>query len=100
MTDTIPVVVATDTSSPQTLGLGSSVQERIEKIDAEVLRQSIGKLTGQLNSLFEDVQNVGNFELNSVQISLEISAEGGVALIGSAKAGAKGALSLTFSPKS
>lgn len=37
------------------------------------------------------------YRLTEVQVQLEITAEGGVALIGSVKAGAKGAITLTFS---
>ncbi len=97
MTDKIPVVVGDAESSPGVLGLGDQVEQRIAEIDADTLKQSLGKLTGQLDSLFRDIEAVGGFKLNQVEVSLEISAEGGVALIGTAKAGARGAISLTFS---
>jgi len=52
-----------------------------------------------LDSLFQDLKAVGSFKLDQVEVSLEISAEGGVALIGTAKAGASEAVKLAFSPR-
>jgi len=97
MTDKIPVVVGDTESSPEVLGLGDQVEQRIVEINTDTLKRSLGKLTGQLDSLFQDIKAAGGFKLNQVEVSLEISTEGGVALIGTAKAGAHGATSLTFS---
>jgi hypothetical protein len=100
MADTIPVVVGqTEESAPQTLGLGDVIEKQIAEIDADTLRKSLTGLSSQLGTLFQDIKNVGGFKLSQVQVSLEISAEGGVALIGTAKAGARGAINLTFSPE-
>ncbi len=96
MADKIPVVVGQSEEAPQTLGLGDHLEQRIANIDADTLRQSVSNLTGQLGTLFEDIKNVGDFKLKQVDVKLEISAEGGVALIGTAKAGATGAINLTF----
>ncbi len=46
--------------------------------------------------MFEDIKSVGDFKLSQVDVKLEINAEGGVALIGTAKAGATGAINLSF----
>ncbi len=97
MADKIPVVVG-DTESPSNvLGLGDQVERQIAEIDVDTLKRSLSRLTGQLDSLFQDLKAVGSFKLDQVEVSLEISAQGGVALIGTAKAGAKGAIRLTFS---
>lgn len=95
MADKIPVIV--EAAQPQTLGLGDHWPPRTADIDAETLRQSLANLTGQLGKVFEDVKSVGDFKLKQVEVGLEISAEGGVALIGTAKAGTRGAIKLTFS---
>lgn len=99
MPSTIPVVIEAS-AAPVTrgLGLGDHLERRIAEIDADTLRQSLASLTGQLETLFQDIKSVGGFKLSQVQVSLEISAEGGFALIGTAKASASGAISLTFSP--
>ncbi len=98
----IPVIVE-DTKSesdPRAGTLSSGILSpgnKIKEIDAEKLRKSLSDLSGQISDVLQDIKDVGNFKLKEVQISVEISAEGGVALIGSAKAGAKGAITLTFS---
>jgi hypothetical protein len=94
---TIPVVVEPESELESgTLGL-ESVTGRIAQIDADTLRQSINNLTGQIAGLFKDIKAVGDYQLREVQVHLEVTAEGGVALIGNVKAGAKGAITLTFS---
>ncbi|AGA90748.1 hypothetical protein Thimo_1983 [Thioflavicoccus mobilis 8321] len=66
--------------------------------DTADLATSLRDLTAQLGELFGDLRAVGGYELQEVQVGLEISAEGGFNLIGSAKAGGKGAITLTFAP--
>jgi hypothetical protein len=76
---------------------GSGVTDLIP-LNTEELAASLRELTGELGKLFGDIRRVGGFELQQVQVGLEISAEGGFNLIGSAKAGGKGAITLTFAP--
>lgn len=66
--------------------------------DTAELAASLRRLTSQLGELFGDLRAVGGYELQQVQVGLEISAEGGINLIGSAKAGGKGAITMTFAP--
>jgi len=79
--------------------LGDHIKQHVAEIDVDTLKQSLSRLTGQLDSLFQDLKAVGSFKLDQVEVSLEISAEGGVALIGTAKAGASEAVKLAFSPR-
>lgn len=69
----------------------------IKNIDAAKIRKSLSEISAQISEILQDIKNVGEFKLKEVQLSVEINAEGGVALIGNAKAGTKGAISLTFS---
>ncbi len=94
---TISVVVE-ETDEPQSGTLGVLTPgSRIKEIDTDKLRQSVSKLSEQISGIFADIKKVSEFQLKQVQLSVEISAEGGVALIGTAKAGVKGAITLTFS---
>ncbi|MFO1429395.1 MAG: hypothetical protein U1F76_04530 [Candidatus Competibacteraceae bacterium] len=94
---TIPVIIEPVSElEGGTLGL-EEIAGRVTQIDADVLRKSISNLAGQITALFEDIKAVGSYKLTTVQVQLEITTEGGVALIGSLKAGAKGAITLTFS---
>jgi hypothetical protein len=97
--ETIPVIVE-ETDEPQsgTLGGVLTPRSRTKEIDTGKLRQSISRLSEQISGIFADIKKVGDFQLKQIQLSVEITAEGGVALVGiaNAKAGAKGAITLTF----
>ena len=80
------------------IGRGRKGLSRIVPLDTDQLAASLKDLTGELGKIFADLQRFGGYELNQVQVSLEISAEGGFNLIGNAKAGGKGAITLTFAP--
>jgi hypothetical protein len=47
--------------------------------------------------MLNDVKQVGGFQLKQVTIQVEVTAEGGIELVGTAKLGGKGAITLTFS---
>jgi len=95
---TIPVIVERETApQPGTLGVLTSATQ-IKEIDTDKIRQSLSKLSEQLSTLLQDIKQVGQFKLKEVQLQVEVTAEGGVALIGVAKAGVSGAITLTFAP--
>jgi len=71
---------------------------RVIPFDTAELAESLRALSTQLGDLFGGLRAVAGYELQEVQVALEISAEGGFNLIGSAKAGGKGAITLTFAP--
>ena len=80
-----------------TLGGGGLLRPRAPvEIETGVLKASFSRLAGQISEIFQDVKNVGDFQLRQVQLSVEISAQGGVSLIGTAKVGTRGAITLTF----
>ena len=68
----------------------------IKELSTETLKKSLGQLSSSLSEIFDDLRTVGNAELSQVQVEVEINAEGGGSLIGTAKAGISGAISLTF----
>ena len=70
----------------------------MEQLPVEQLRTALAKLTSQLSTLLADARAVGGFELAQVTVGVELTASGGVNLIGNLTAGAKGALQLTFKP--
>lgn len=86
-------------------GTGGEIKEmfgggasRVVPFDTAELAESLRGLSTQLGDLFGGLRAVAGYELQEVQVALEISAEGGFNLIGSAKAGGKGAITLTFAP--
>ncbi len=94
---TIPVITdIASTSGAGALGMLDSTPA-VQQIDLSTLSHSLADLSGKVGEMLNDVKQVGDFKLKELQVAVEISGEGGVALIGSVKAGAKGALTLTFS---
>jgi hypothetical protein len=85
----------TDGEIKEIFGGGAS---RVVPFDTAELAESLRGLSTQLGDLFGGLRAVAGYELQEVQVALEISAEGGFNLIGSAKAGGKGAITLTFAP--
>ena len=53
-----------------------------------------------LAEAFQDIRQVGEFSLSEVSIELEVTAEGGVAFIGTAKVSGSGSITLKFNPPS
>jgi len=93
----ISVIVEEEEKSEGHLRSGKKESKvRAKNINAEKLKDSMSELAGQISEIMNDIKSVGDFKLQQVQLAVEISAEGGVSLIGTAKAGAKGAITLTF----
>ena len=94
---TLPILVDEETSIPDgTLGPArGGAEETIKEISTEKLRASLAGLSGKISEILQDIKQVGNFSLKTVQIQVAVSAEGGFILVG--KAGIKGAVTLTFS---
>ncbi|HJQ39803.1 MAG TPA: hypothetical protein VKB93_21880 [Thermoanaerobaculia bacterium] len=68
------------------------------EVPVEKLKASFAQATAQLSAVFEHIVDVGRFELQQVEIGVEIGASGGVEFIGTATASGKAAIKLTFKP--
>lgn len=78
-----------------TLGGPKGAKDTVKEFATDTLKDSLTGLSGQIGEILQDVKQVGDFKLKTVQVQVGISAEGGFVLIG--KAGVKGAVTLTFS---
>jgi hypothetical protein len=95
---TISVIVEEGETRTGTLRGGVlSPEGKIKEIEVDTLKKSLSDLSGNISEVLKEVKSVGDFKLKEVEIGVEISAEGGFALVGCAKAGAKGAIKLKFS---
>jgi hypothetical protein len=96
---TLPIVFPVESDSgTETLGILTPGEDvGIKEVDAEKVRQSLADLAGKISGILDDVKSVGEFKLDTVQLAVQISAEGGVALVANAKAGMSGTITLTFS---
>jgi hypothetical protein len=68
----------------------------LREIPVGVLKENLANISEGLLSVLEDVKKVGKFKLKEVTLQVEVSADGGIQLIGTAKIGGKGAITLTF----
>jgi hypothetical protein len=95
---TIPVLVDDTSTSPSgTLG-GAVLNPKpvLKEFDTETIQQGITQLSEQIAGLVQQAKQTSGIHLKQIQVQVGITAEGGVALIGLAKAGVSGAITLTF----
>jgi hypothetical protein len=101
----IPFLVSTpdQTSDEEVKGIFASKGSKdlvvLKDIPTDKLRENLSSVCQGLAEALQDIKAVGNFTLKEVTIQVEVTAEGGVELIGTAKLGGKGAITLTFSEK-
>lgn len=78
-------------------GIFSTDREIIVRdIPVEKLRSNLNAVCQSVTNALQDIKKVGDFKLKEIQLQVEVTAEGGVELIGTAKLGGKGAITLTF----
>jgi hypothetical protein len=97
MTATISVLAAPSVPAVETKSLLGKGQEAVlTDIDIETLKKNLAKLSQNIGELFTGQEKNNDFKLKQIEVGIEISAEGGVNLIGTLTAGAKTAIKLTF----
>lgn len=95
----IPFIVeVSPTVDTDTKGFGDVVERTtaLVRIPAETLKRNLSETSGAVLEALQSLQAVGEYRLKKVVLQVEISAEGGVSFVGTAKAGAKGAVTLEF----
>ena len=94
----IPILVSLPEEDEDVKGIFSSDGEIGSlEIPTERLQENLTKVCQGVTEVLSHVKQVGDFKLKQVTIQVEVTAEGGVELIGTAKIGGKGAITLTFS---
>ncbi|BBD59747.1 hypothetical protein NIES2109_25380 [Nostoc sp. HK-01] len=83
----------------ETVKESTSTKDDAVKVNAQILEQNMGNFLQVVGRLFSRAEQQANskMQLEEIELSVEISGEGEVKLIGSgAKASGKGAIKLTF----
>ncbi len=75
---------------------GGKFEAVLVELDSETLRSSVQRFVALVQPVLSSPQDEKGISLTEVSLELEISAEGGVNLVGTAKARAKGGIKLTF----
>jgi hypothetical protein len=93
MDDTISVIV-TQNDTKSIFGSGAARQA---EIPIDRLRASLSDLVSKLKVATSDlIAKSEGFSLKELEVGVELTAEGGVSLIGTAKVGGSASLKLTF----
>src|SRR5262245_37487826 len=90
----VPVEASEDGLSK---GMFDSVGEsQVTQIDLTLLKRNLDAMRKDVGELFEAEEKESGVGLQSIEVALEISAEGGVRLIGVVTAGIKAGITLKF----
>jgi hypothetical protein len=74
-----------------------NAEPKVRNIPVHVLRENLAKTVDSLRDVFDDIaEGVGKLPLKSAQITFEVTATGGITLVGTAQVSGKGAITLTF----
>lgn len=100
--DTIPFILdpsdptlesAADDTKSVLRGAGKAA---LAHVPVERLRENLARLTEAVGQAFAGAAQVGDFALDEITLQVQVSAQGGIALIGSAKVTGTGAITLKF----
>lgn len=75
---------------------GSAAKVGEALIPVEKLKTNLEQVSRSVLSVIKDIKEVGQYKLKEVTLQVEVSASGGVSLIGTANVGGKGAITLKF----
>jgi len=98
--ETLPFIVAKHPASANTMGVFPRPEREImfAAVRVSELSENIRAAVATLASVFDEAaREAGRLRLREVQIGLEVTASGGVRLVGTSEVGATGAITLTFS---
>ncbi len=91
--------IVSDDDQDSTMGLfpGADHSAVLRQIPVDVLRENLRQTAESLRAVFEDMaKSTDGLRLKEAQIGVEITGEGGIQLIGTAKVGATAAITLVF----
>jgi hypothetical protein len=97
----LPCIVAVDGEGAdgETMSLfrRGEAELAVRHVPVAALRENLKRTMAMLGGLIEDAMATGgSLPLRQVQLSFEVSANGGINLVGTAQVGGKGAITLTF----
>ncbi len=102
--ETVEVAEGSRSSEDVGGGFGSSVVQQTRKsltqrvqVNVEDLKREIGNLLGVVGDVFDQTRNETGMSLEEVELSIEVSSEGQISILGSGgKIGGSGGIKLSF----
>jgi len=75
----------------------SDAEIELKQIPINVLKENLNSICNVILDALRDLNRIEPYKLKEVTLQVEVSANGGINLIGTANLGGKGAISLKFS---
>ena len=72
------------------------IAQTASDVTDQLLKNSISRFVEAMQGILEDLPATGAFVVRSFQVQAQITAEGGIELIGSLSAGVTGGVTITF----
>lgn len=97
--DTIPFIIKLDLENEERDQMGIFQPEspiRLQQIPIDVLKENLHSISEEMANVLGEIKHVGQFKLKEITMQVEISASGGISIIGTASIGGKGAITLKF----
>jgi hypothetical protein len=97
--DTIPFIVKLSTEDEKSGQMGLFQPDSLiglQQIPVDVLKKNLRSISDEMVKVLDEIKQVGQFKLREVTMQVEISASGGISVIGTASVGGKGAITLKF----
>ncbi|MCJ8270924.1 MAG: hypothetical protein MJK04_16165 [Psychrosphaera sp.] len=69
---------------------------QVSEVSTEVLQDSLSQLVTDLGGVLDNIEQQKSYKLKQFSVAVEISAKGGVSLVGKLEAGAKAGITLVF----
>lgn len=88
-------IIGSDVSALAPKGLAAT--KLPQHLSVDVLQENLTDFVEKMCIALKNVQTkISNYSLDEIEVSVDISASGGVTLVGSIEAGAKGGITLKF----
>ena len=93
-------IIGRDSQPIQSKGLYNQTLFKQRALSIDVLRTNLSAFIESMSAIFDQTTaSINNYELNEIEVNVDVSVTGGVSLIGSVDAGAAGGITLKFKRK-
>jgi hypothetical protein len=97
--DTIPFIIKLPSEDEKSDQMGIFQPDSLiglQQIPVAVLKKNLRSISEEMVKILDEIKHVGQFKLKEITMQVEISASGGISIIGTASIGGKGAITLKF----
>ena len=93
-------IIGKDYPQTQSKGLSNHSQNGCKEVSLEILKTNLSTFISDLGATFDQMTaEISNYELDEIEVNVDISVSGSVRLIGSIESGMSGGVTLKFKRK-